>query len=99
MGFEEYSKRWLQRIRAEANRSGKIRAVGTVRSYAGKVTGYLVPELGDTPLKEIDADRIREMTDRLHDGLDAVLPHPCLNSSDVHTQVSRSQQNYLSERL
>ncbi|WP_346923296.1 hypothetical protein [Rothia sp. (in: high G+C Gram-positive bacteria)] len=65
MGFEEYSKRWLQRIRTEPNRSGKMRAVGTVRSYAGKVTGYLVLEFGDTPLKEIDADRIREMTDRL----------------------------------
>lgn len=65
MGFEEYSKRWLQMIRTEPNRSGKMRAVGTVRSYAGKVTGYLVPEFGDTPLKEIDADRIREMTDRL----------------------------------
>ncbi len=64
MGFEEYSKRWLQMIRTEPNRSGKMRAVGTVRSYAGKVTGYLVPEFGDTPLKEIDANRIREMTGR-----------------------------------
>jgi len=65
MGFEKYSKRWLEMIGTEPNRSGKMRAVGTVRSYAGKVTGYLVPEFGDTPLKEIDADRIREMTDRL----------------------------------
>lgn len=63
MGFEEYSKRWLQMIRTESNRSGKMRAVGTIRSYTGRVTGYLVPEFGDTPLKKIDADRIREMTD------------------------------------
>jgi hypothetical protein len=42
-----------------------MRAVGTVRSYKSKVAGYLVPEFGDTPIREIDADRIREMTDRL----------------------------------
>ena len=65
MGFEEYSKRWLQMIKTEPNRSGKIRAVGTVRSYQGKVSGYLVPEFGDTPMRDIDIDRIRVMTDRL----------------------------------
>ncbi|MDQ0728751.1 site-specific integrase [Microbacterium sp. W4I20] len=65
MGFEEYSERWVQLIKTEPNRSGKRRAIGTVRSYQGKVTGYLVPEFGDTPLREIDADRIRVMTDRL----------------------------------
>ena len=40
LGFEEYSTRWLEMIRTEPNRSGKKRAVGTVRSYQGKVTGY-----------------------------------------------------------
>ncbi|MGB3373908.1 MAG: tyrosine-type recombinase/integrase [Microbacterium sp.] len=65
MGFEEYSKHWMQLIRTEPNRSGKKRAVGTVRSYQGKVTGYLVPEFGETPLRDIDPDRIRVMTDRL----------------------------------
>lgn len=65
MGFEEYSTRWLQLVKTEPNRSGKMRAVGTVRSYQGKVSGYLVPEFGDTLLKDIDVDRIRAMTDRL----------------------------------
>ena len=65
MGFEEYSARWLEMIRTEPNRSGKKRAVGTVRSYQGKVTGYLVPEFRNTPVREIDAARIKVMTDRL----------------------------------
>ena len=83
MGFEEYSKRWLQMIRTEPNRSDKMRAVGTVRSYAGKVTGYLVPEFGDTPVKEIDADRIREMTDRLDQ-----IPAP-LNPKSKFNRITR----------
>ncbi len=65
LGFEEYSNRWLEMIRTEPNRSGKKRAVGTVRSYQGKVTGYLVPEFRSTPVREIDAARIKVMTDRL----------------------------------
>lgn len=65
LGFEEYSARWLELIRTEPNRSGKKRAVGTVRSYQGKVTGYLVPEFRNTPVREIDAARIKVMTDRL----------------------------------
>lgn len=28
MGFEEYSERWVQMIKTEPNRSGKIRAIG-----------------------------------------------------------------------
>src|SRR5690625_7936805 len=52
-------------IKTEPNRSGKIRAVGTVRSYQGKVSGYLIPEFGDTPMRDIDVNRIRVMTDRL----------------------------------
>src|SRR5690625_2268541 len=52
-------------IKTEPNRSGKIRAVGTVRSYQGKVSGYLIPEFGDTPMRDIDVNRIRMMTDRL----------------------------------
>lgn len=65
LGFEEYSERWMQLIRKEPNRSGKMRAVGTIRSYQSKVSGYLVPEFGDTPVREIDVARIRVMTDRL----------------------------------
>jgi hypothetical protein len=65
IGFTEYAERWVKMIRSRPNRSGRMRAVGTVRSYKSKVAGYLVPEFGDTPIREIDADRIREMTDRL----------------------------------
>ncbi|WP_298040684.1 site-specific integrase, partial [uncultured Microbacterium sp.] len=65
MGFEEYSQRWLKMIRDEPNRQGKQRAVGTIRSYKGKVIGYLIPEFGDTPLREINVERIKKMTDRL----------------------------------
>ncbi len=65
IGFAEYSGRWLEMVRTEPNRSGKIRAVATVRAYKGKVTGYLIPEFGDTPIRELDVARIRVMTERL----------------------------------
>lgn len=65
MGFEEYSERWVQMIKTERNRSGKIRAIATVRCYQSKVSGYLIPEFGDTPVREIDVDRFRVMTQRL----------------------------------
>lgn len=65
IGFSEYAERWVQLIRTQPNRSGKKRALGTVRSYKSKVDGYLVPEFGDTPVREIDEARIRVMTDRL----------------------------------
>ncbi len=65
IGFSEYSERWLAMIRTEPNRSGKKRAVGTVRSYQSKVTGYLVPEFENTPIRDIDEARIRVMTERL----------------------------------
>lgn len=48
IGFAEYAEGWIAMIRVEPNRSGKKRAVGTVRSYKGKVDGYLIPEFGDT---------------------------------------------------
>lgn len=65
IGFADYAERWLEMIRTEPNRSGKRRAVGTVRAYKSKVTGYLIPEFGDTPIREIDKARIRQMTLRL----------------------------------
>lgn len=64
-GFTEYAERWFALIRVEPNRSGKRRAVGTIRAYKSKVDGYLIPEFGDTPVRDIDGDRIRVMTDRL----------------------------------
>ncbi|WP_341783493.1 tyrosine-type recombinase/integrase [Leucobacter ruminantium] len=83
IGFIEYSERWLEMVRTEPNRSGKIRAVGTVRAYKGKVTGYLIPEFGDTPLREIDVARIRVMTDRLDQ-----IPSP-LNPKSKFNGVTR----------
>lgn len=65
IGFTEYADRWIAMIRVEPNRSGKRRAVGTIRSYKSKVDGYLIPEFGDTPIRQIDKDRIRVMTERL----------------------------------
>ncbi len=65
LGFEEYSARWLEMIRTQPNRSGKKRAAGTIRSYKSKVSGYLIPEFGETPLRDIDVARIKQMTDRL----------------------------------
>lgn len=65
IGFTTYAKRWGEMIRTEPNRAGRRRAAGTVRSYTSKVDGYLIPEFGDTPVREIDLDRIRVMTTRL----------------------------------
>ncbi len=65
IGFAEYAERWLEAVRTEPNRSGKMRTDGTVRSYQSKVTGYLVPEFGDLPIREIDQAWIRAMAERL----------------------------------
>ncbi|WP_431791672.1 hypothetical protein [Kocuria palustris] len=65
IGFTTYAQRWIEMIRTEPNRAGKRRAAGTVRSYTSKVDGYLIPEFGDTPVREIDIDRIKVMTTRL----------------------------------
>lgn len=35
VGFAEYANRWIAMIRVEPNRSGKRRAIGTVRAYKG----------------------------------------------------------------
>lgn len=65
IGFTEYADRWIEMIRTQPNRSGKMRSEGTIRSYKGKVTGYLIPEFDDTPIRDIDKERIRLMTDKL----------------------------------
>lgn len=65
IGFAEYAERWLALIRTEPKPGGKKRAIGTIRSYKGKIDGYLIPEFGDTPIREIGKERIRVMTDRL----------------------------------
>jgi hypothetical protein len=65
VGFREYAERWLAMVRDEPNRSGKKRAAATARAYRSKVEDYLVPELGDTPVRAIDLKRIREITVRL----------------------------------
>jgi integrase len=70
-------------IRETPNRSGKMRAAGTIRDYKGKVEGYLVPEFGDTPVREIDAETIRAMAGRL-DKIPSVL-----NRNSKHNGITR----------
>lgn len=83
IGFSEYAERWVAFIRTEPNRSGRKRAIATVRSYKSKVDGYLVPEFEDTPIRQIDEARIRQMTDRL----DAI-PSP-LNPKSKFNGITR----------
>lgn len=83
LGFAEYAEHWMEMIRTQPNRSGKKRSEGTIRSYQSKVSGYLIPEFGETPLRDIDAARIEVMTDRL----DAI-PSP-LNPKSKFNGVSR----------
>ncbi|SNS52456.1 Phage integrase family protein [Micrococcales bacterium KH10] len=83
IGFATYAERWLETVRTQPNRSGRKRALGTVRAYKSKVTGYLVPEFGDTPVREIDKLRIREMTARLDQ-----IPSP-LNPKSKFNGVTR----------
>jgi integrase len=42
-----------------------MRALATIRDYKGKVEGYLIPELGDMPVREIEAETIRAMAAKL----------------------------------
>jgi hypothetical protein len=65
LGFSEYAERWIAIIRTEPKKGGKPRALGTVRSYKGKIDGYLIPEFGDLPVREVDVERIRALTARL----------------------------------
>src|SRR5690606_37537193 len=83
IGFAEYANRWIELIRTQPNRSGKKRALGTVRSYKSKVDGYLIPEFGDTPVRAIDEARIRVMSDRLD-----TIPSP-LNPKSKFNGVTR----------
>lgn len=83
IGFSEYSDQWITMMRTAPKKNGKHRAVGTVRSYKGKVDGYLVPEFGDLQIREIDAGRIRALIERL-DGI----PSP-LNPKSKFNGVTR----------
>ncbi|KAB1641377.1 tyrosine-type recombinase/integrase [Gulosibacter chungangensis] len=83
IGFTEYAERWIEMVRMEPGRSGKKRAVGTVRAYRSKITGYLIPEFEDTPIRQIDVARIREMTTRLDQ-----IPSP-LNPKSKFNGVTR----------
>src|SRR5690606_37623804 len=83
IGFAEYAERWMTAFRTQSNRSGKKRAIGTIRSYKSKVDGYLVPEFGDTPVRDIDQARIRVMTDRLD-----MIPSP-LNPKSKFNGITR----------
>lgn len=83
VGFADYANQWMEMIRTQPNRRGRKRAAGTVRSYQGKVSGYLIPEFNDMPVRDIDAARIRSMTDRLDQ-----IPSP-LNPKSKFNGVTR----------
>lgn len=83
IGFSEYAGRWITMVRTEPKKNGKQRALGTVRSYKGKIDGYLVPEFGDLPIREIDAEHIRALTLRLDS-----IPSP-LNPKSKFNGVTR----------
>lgn len=83
VGFAEYAQRWLEQVRTTPTRSGKKRALGTIRAYQSKITGYLTPEFGDTPVREIDETRIRAMTSRLDQ-----IPSP-LNPNSKFNGITR----------
>ncbi|WP_454859717.1 tyrosine-type recombinase/integrase [Promicromonospora soli] len=65
IGFRAYAERWLEKIRTEPGRSGRKRAAGTIRTYKGKIDGYLVPEFGDGLVREINDEMIRKLITRL----------------------------------
>ncbi|WP_442576429.1 tyrosine-type recombinase/integrase [Microbacterium sp. F51-2R] len=83
ISFSEYADQWIARIRAEPKKNGKRRALGTVRSYKGKIDGYLVPEFGDLLVREVDLERIRALTARLDN-----IPSP-LNPKSKFNGVTR----------
>jgi integrase len=83
IGFAEYANRWIAMVRTEPKKNGKRRALGTVRSYQGKIDGYLVPEFGDLPIRELDIKRIRALTARLDS-----IPSP-LNPKSKFNGVTR----------
>ncbi|GAB4083803.1 hypothetical protein GCM10028784_04330 [Myceligenerans cantabricum] len=65
IAFRTYAERWLENIRTEKGRSGRRRAAGTIRTYKGKIDGYLVPEFGDEPVRAINAEMMRTLIARL----------------------------------
>jgi integrase len=65
IGFPAYAEKWLQKIRTEPGRSGRKRAAGTIRTYKSKIDGYLVPEFGDSLVREINDEAIRTLITRL----------------------------------
>jgi len=70
--FDVYAQEWLQKIRTEPSRSGRKRAASTIRSYKGKIDGYLVPEFGGQLVRAIDEEAVRKLTVRL-DAIPSVL--------------------------
>ncbi len=83
IGFSEYANQWIATVRTEPKKNGKRRALGTVRSYKGKIDGYLVPEFGDLPIRELNLERIRALTARLDS-----IPSP-LNPKSKFNGVTR----------
>lgn len=79
MGFEEYSERWVQMIKTELNRSGKIRAIATVRSYQKQ--GQRLPHSG---VRRHSGEGDRREPHPSDDA--ATRPDPCAIESKVEIQ-------------
>jgi hypothetical protein len=63
--FREYAERWLERIATEPGKGGKLRRPGTVIAYRGRVRNYLMAQLGDVKVREIDTQRVRALVIKL----------------------------------
>lgn len=60
--FREYAEQWLERIRTEPGKGGRMRKPGTVLMYRGRIINYLIEPLGDRMVREIDTDVVRGLT-------------------------------------
>lgn len=83
ISFAQYAERWIEMIPTQPGRGGKRRTAETGVPYKGKIGGYLVPEFGDTPVREVDVPRMRQMAERL----DAI-PSPLNPRSSPPTYVA-----------
>ncbi|MFH5823606.1 hypothetical protein [Georgenia sp. AZ-5] len=59
--FREYSEQWLERVASEPGKGGRMRTPGTVMMYKGRVKSYLLEPLGDVKVRDIDAERVRDL--------------------------------------
>ncbi|WP_448072490.1 tyrosine-type recombinase/integrase [Georgenia yuyongxinii] len=59
--FREYAVQWLERAEREPGKGGRMRKPGTLMMYRGRVKNYLLEPLGDVKVRDIDAERLRNL--------------------------------------